>query len=230
MNTIATFRIGTISAVRQRGVVLFFALVALVAMSLAAVALIRSVDTSTIIAGNLAFKQSATNSGDGGLEAAFTWLATVQAANSSLIVLNDATHPFNLTCLAVRAAGTLSTDDPGCPAIIPGYHSSIDPSLDLTDDATWDDVNSVSTTPDGSGNTTRYIIQRACRNGNQPVQTAGCLFGGTAQTRDGMHVKPPQAMCDGPGCPPAGQSPQNRVTARTKGPRNTVSFVQAFAY
>ena len=48
---------------RQRGVSLFFALVCLVAIMLAAVALVRSVDTSTLISGNLAFQQSATSSG-----------------------------------------------------------------------------------------------------------------------------------------------------------------------
>ena len=52
---ICSMRVGVI---KQRGVVLFIALIALVAMSLAAVALVRSVDTATIIAGNLAFKQS----------------------------------------------------------------------------------------------------------------------------------------------------------------------------
>jgi Tfp pilus assembly protein PilX len=66
------------TSIRQRGVVLFFTLIALVVMSLAAVALIRSVDTSTMIAGNLAFKQSATTSGDGGIEAAVSWLAAQQ--------------------------------------------------------------------------------------------------------------------------------------------------------
>ena len=45
---------------KQQGVVLFIALVALVVMSLAAVALIRSVDTNTLIGGNLSFKQAAT--------------------------------------------------------------------------------------------------------------------------------------------------------------------------
>ena len=42
----------------QRGVVLFIALIVLVAMSLAGVALLRGVDTGTIIAGNLAFRQT----------------------------------------------------------------------------------------------------------------------------------------------------------------------------
>ena len=43
-------------------------------MSLAAVALIRSVDTSTVIAGNLASKQSATTSADSGIETALDWM------------------------------------------------------------------------------------------------------------------------------------------------------------
>ena len=46
---------------RQRGVVLFIALIVMVAMSLAAIALFRSVDTANLVAGNQAFKQGALN-------------------------------------------------------------------------------------------------------------------------------------------------------------------------
>jgi Tfp pilus assembly protein PilX len=42
---------------RIRGAVLFIALIVLVAMTLAGIAIMRSVDTATLIAGNLAFKQ-----------------------------------------------------------------------------------------------------------------------------------------------------------------------------
>ncbi len=42
----------------QRGVVLFIALIVMVAMSLAAIALIRSVDTTTTVIGNLGFRQA----------------------------------------------------------------------------------------------------------------------------------------------------------------------------
>ncbi|NOT14314.1 MAG: hypothetical protein HOP21_01815 [Methylotenera sp.] len=52
----------------QQGVVLFFALIALVVMSLAAVALIRSVDTNTLVAGNLSFKQATMAVSDRGVE------------------------------------------------------------------------------------------------------------------------------------------------------------------
>ena len=50
-------------------------------MSLAGIALIRSVDTSNLIAGNLAFRQGATIAGDWGLETARTWLLN-QATNT----------------------------------------------------------------------------------------------------------------------------------------------------
>src|SRR5438045_5840798 len=43
---------------RQRGIVLFVALIVMVALSLAAIALVRSVDTTTTVIGNLAFRQA----------------------------------------------------------------------------------------------------------------------------------------------------------------------------
>lgn len=199
---------------RQRGVVLFFTLVALVAMMLAAVALIRSVDTSTMIAGNLAFKQAATTSSDAGVEAAINWLSATETANSALNVLNDPAHPFNITDLATT----------------PGYYSNADPALSLTADATWNNTNSVLVGTDGSGNTIRYIIQRMCRNANQPVQSANCLFSGALQDTNGHNIPLPQEICEGSGCPVAGQAPQIRITVKTTGPKNTVSYVQAFVY
>jgi len=214
MKPLPKSRLTGVRMIKQRGVVLFFTLIALLAMSLAAVALIRSVDTGTLIAGNLAFKQSATTSGDAGIEAAITWLATTETANSGLNVLNDATHPFNVTDLVTR----------------PGYHSNADPALNLTADATWDDANNAVFGTDGSGNTIRYIIQRMCRNANQTIQNADCLFSGAVQDNSGQNILLPQEVCEGAGCPVAGQTPQIRITARTTGPRNTVSYVQAFVY
>ncbi len=50
---------------KQAGVVLIIALVVLVAMTLAAVSLIRSVDMATQISGNLAYRQSGIQAADG---------------------------------------------------------------------------------------------------------------------------------------------------------------------
>jgi Tfp pilus assembly protein PilX len=200
---------------RQRGISLFFAMVGVLVLSLAAVALIRSVDTGVIVSGNLAFKQAATASGDSGVEAAITWLNNTQAANNSKNILTDSTHAFN--------SDSLSN----------GYYSSTNPGPDIYASSTWAANNSVavSAAPDPiTGNSTRYIIQRMCRNGNQAVQTADCLFSGAVQNSNGQAVPLPQDVCKGTGCPSAGQSPQMRVTSRTTGPRNSVSYVQVFVY
>jgi len=61
---------------RQRGVIVFIALIALVVMMIAGVALLRSVDTGNLIAGNLAFRQRAVHSADAGVEVARQWLVT----------------------------------------------------------------------------------------------------------------------------------------------------------
>src|SRR6478736_8953259 len=60
---------------RERGAILFVALIVLVAMSLAGIALMRSVDTNVLIAGNLAFRQGATAGGDWGVEDARAWIS-----------------------------------------------------------------------------------------------------------------------------------------------------------
>src|SRR5690242_324565 len=61
----------------QRGVVLFIALIVLVALMLASISLVRSVDTANIIAGNLAFKQASVQAADTGIEAAVAALPTI---------------------------------------------------------------------------------------------------------------------------------------------------------
>jgi len=58
----------------QRGVVLFIALIVLVAMTLAGLGMMRSVDTNNLIAGNLAFKSAAASAGDAAVEAARAWV------------------------------------------------------------------------------------------------------------------------------------------------------------
>jgi Tfp pilus assembly protein PilX len=211
-------------SVKQRGVVLFFTLIALLVMSLAAVALIRSVDTSSMIAGNMAFKQSTTTSADAGVENAIAWLNATQLANASKPILTDTTNAFNMTDATK------------------GYYSNASSSPDLFADATWsaitDSSNPVIT--DSSNNRVQFIIQRMCLSGNalpstqensavSPPKTA-CLFSSPLVNGNGQNIPLPSDVCEGSGCPNAGQSPQFRITARAQGPRFAVSYVQAFVY
>jgi hypothetical protein len=211
MKPLPTIRHAPANMEKQRGLVLFFALIALVVMSLAAVALIRSVDTSTMIAGNIAFKQSTTASGDAGIEAAIAWLSATEVANSGLNIYLNPAHPFNVNDVAN------------------GYYTNADPNLNLFADATWNDVAGTEIV-DNSNNQIRYIIQRMCRTANALIRTDDCLFSGAILNLDNNTTPIPQEFCSGPGCPVAGQTPQIRITTRTIGAKNTVSYLQAFVY
>lgn len=191
---------------RQTGAVLFFALIALVVMTLAAVALIRSVDTNTLIAGNLAFKQSATSSGDAGTELAITWLQNNAAA--------------------------LNTSNAGA-----GYYNSLNQTLDLTTQ-NWAAIG-VSAGQDGAGNTVRYVIQRLC---NHPpakaaqvnsdativVSETTCILSDAPPSNSGKDVLDSTQACST--CQLTDGAPIYRITAQVTGPKNTVSYVQAFVF
>jgi type IV pilus assembly protein PilX len=214
---------------RQRGVVLFFALIALVAMSLAAVALIRSVDTGTLIAGNLAFKRTATLAGDIGTEAATLYLNSVQAAGSIQDELVNVNFPLNQT-----GGGSMPNA---------GYYSSMDPDLSLTDSAAakhikWDNTDSTDAGTDGQGNSVRYVIQRMCRSpGMLPATAANASLGQTdCLMSPEIPGSGPQTItdyakaCVGGGCPQPQYRPILRITSRIAGPKLTLSYVQAFVY
>jgi type IV pilus assembly protein PilX len=193
----------------QRGVVLFIAMIALIVMSLAAAALIRSVDTNTLITGNLSFKQSAVVSSDRGIETALAWVNTTAIANPATL---DADSTAN------------------------GYFSTFD-TLDLDDravlkaEATWDNNSAAATggnilagIEDGTNNDIRFIVQRMCREPAAPT-TENCQFGESksgsgskkVKYRKGLNLKPlPSAIY--------------RVTVRVVGPKNTVSYTQMYAY
>ena len=74
---------------KQRGVTLLIALIALIAMTLAGIALIRSLDTSNVIAGNLAFRQAALQASDKGIESAFLALPTIIATSRDTNIANQ---------------------------------------------------------------------------------------------------------------------------------------------
>jgi len=213
MNCLSTSHLNNYGAALQRGTVLIFTLVALVAMTMATLLLVRAVDTNTLISGNLAFRKAATTSADAGVEAAVAALLTIENANKDKNVYMNAAHPFNVTDAST------------------GYYSSnVDPALNLTDAATWGDHTSSDAVVDGSGNTYRYIVQRMCRTKNQVLSKTNCLLGGSAANTSSMDAPLPSNICVGPGCPKAGQTAQYLVTVRVTGPKNTVSYVQAIVY
>jgi type IV pilus assembly protein PilX len=207
---------------KQRGVVLFLTLIALLAMSLAAVALIRSVDTSSMILGNLAFKASVKTSADAGFQGMTNQLTALQNAYVSatgLQIENDPNHPLSLTNLGAN----------------PGYYSNFNPALLDTppllyrNPAAWGAANgSVVVGPDSSGNTMRYIIQRMCRYANEKMGTADCLYGAPVPNLNPQEIQDATQTCKG--CPQPGQPAQVRVTVQATSTTGAVSYIQGFIY
>jgi len=184
----------------QRGAVLFIALIVLVAMSLAGLALMRGVDTGSLIASNLAFKQSATAAGDEGIEAARIWLS----ANSG---------------------STLYSDLPSS-----AYYSTMQTNVDLTGgDPTKPDFDwstAVSLTPDAAGNQVSYVIQRLCELPGDPASVNCIRATGASSSSTGTKG----AVSYGGYAISVPTGAFYRITVRVLGPRNTVSFVQATVY
>lgn len=189
---------------RQSGAVLFFVLIALVVLMLAGTALVRSVDTATIISGNLVFRQAATVAGDRGMKTAVTWLANTTSANPAATNNDNAAQ---------------------------GYYSSNTGIADLMDSGTWTDGKSVVVRPnpnldstiDASGNEVRYVIERMCRTAGTAPTQANCLWGPSPPSNNSKsagELQPEHSY----------NSPIFRITARVTGPKNTVSYIQGFVY
>lgn len=192
----------------QRGVILFVALIVLVAMSLAGIALMRSVDTNVLIAGNLAFRQSATMAGDWGIEAGRAWLNTNAAGN------------------------TLETDQPAV-ANGTGYWANWQLNADLyggtsttADDYNW--TNSVAVGTDAGGNQVRYVIHRLCSLAGSTTSAAVDCVKVTGGGGAGAAATGTKGTTNyGSAALPSVSSTYYRVTVRIAGPRNTLSYVQA---
>lgn len=203
---------------QQSGVVLFIALIVLVAMTLAGIALVRSVDTGNVVAGNLAFKQGATLAGDAGTEAAITWLQVVAGSSSSY------------------------ADQPAA-----GYYATSQDTLDMTGSSNdpakarvdWDfnGCSGVTATAcitpapsisAGAGNTVTFIIHRLCLSPGDPNNAANTC----ANYKSTSSTSPKKGELkygDDKRFEPLPQE-YYRITSRTVGPRNTVSFVETIIH
>jgi type IV pilus assembly protein PilX len=191
---------------RQHGVVLFVALIVMVALSLAAIALIRSVDTTTTVIGNLAFRQASILPANMAVEEAAAALFS-DANISPTIRIPDLTsnHPEENYFASVQPCANVVLCERGIP-------EQLQKRTAFTQTKTLVDA-SLS----GPQTEVRYVIERMCVAAGQATN-ANC------------DLLPPQ----GPFGTTVGDSslslpsvPYYRVTIRVDGPQNTASFVQA---
>jgi Tfp pilus assembly protein PilX len=189
---------------RERGVVLMIALIVLVALTLAGLSMVRTVDTGSTIAGNFAFRQAALSAADSGVEAAFGVLngsagnGVVQSAPDNLVA--NKYYPV-----------MQATDANGVPTGI-----------------TWTSAYTLSDVPAGvtavtvpAGYDVRFVIERMCTGAYPVTDVAGkCVNERTTDASGGsVGIGRPRFT---------GATKTNyRVTVRVEGPRNTVSVAQA---
>jgi type IV pilus assembly protein PilX len=182
---------------RQQGVVLFIALIVLVAMSLAGVAMIRSVDTSLGIAGNLSFKQATMQASDKGVQEAVAWIngasaTTLQNSNAAV-----------------------------------GYSSSIATEPDWYNAAVWAGAKAASGgATDAAGNRAWYFIHRLCTVADKPYNDPGPPANQCATYQPAAGVCTTCSMAVGGASAPEPPKLYYRITTRVEGPRNTVSIIQ----
>jgi Tfp pilus assembly protein PilX len=208
----------------QRGISMFITLIAVVLLTFAGLALMRSVDTSTLITGNMSFQEGALASAGAGTEAAITWLGA--NATGTTLFSN------------INAAGYYASDSANCDLT-----GSTTPA-DATNDVKWGAsdpggncamdafIMSPAAAGVGTGYTVAYVINRMCNAPGDPnsvyaadgVTPMICsqylsLATATTSTRVGATY----------GSGPLIPVPQHyyRITTRVSGPRNTVRFTQA---
>jgi Tfp pilus assembly protein PilX len=195
------------AAASQAGIALILALIVLAMMSLAAAALMRAVDTTTAVAGNLAFRAASIPAAGAAIEAAL-------AALSDASVIAD--RERDLPAQNYYASRQPGEDARGVPWLLqrPGRDPAGARALDA-----------------GEGNTARYVIERVCLRPG-PATAANCALAGNPPVAVDGSGRPEGGSAGaagsgaGPTAPPA-PVPLFRITVRVDGPQNTVSHVQA---
>ena len=203
-------RLHTSAIRRQQGVVLFIALIVMVAMSLAAIALIRSVDTTNLLVGNLAFRQS------------------------SILPANLAVEHAAAALFADASLTGVPTIDPTTDLPAENYYSTWQANDDargvpkpLQTKGDWGSFGLAKQLVDaGTGVNIRYVIERMCVAGASGLQPSP-QFCDMLPPKQNPGTTVHDCSVDPGGCPKLNPIPFYRVTIRVDGPQNSTSFLQA---
>jgi Tfp pilus assembly protein PilX len=188
----------------QAGVVLLYALIALVILTLSGLALVRGMGTALGIGGNVALRRDLQNQGEQGLSTAIAQFGAAGALSTAALrqVTNGAIN-YSSTSLA-NGAGS---DNNGIPLVLLNDTAFAAAGMNALLDIS-------GTTP---GVTIRYVIDRMCTATGAPSLT-------TCVAYNGFGTPPPGTNW----IPNAGTVYQAvyRITVRVMGPKNTMTFLQ----
>jgi len=191
------------SRAQQRGVVLIFTLIILLILTIGAVALMRSVNTSLYGAGNLAFRRDLMNQGEVAVSNVFTEFKTGDLSTSGSTLNNVPADNYSATMLPTSTTNNFQLSDQGVPLVL----------LQSTLGTVGTHADLQGATPDVQ---IRYVIDRLCSATGTPnsticVQSSSTPAGGTAGNT--AVVTPPTATV-------------YRLTVRVTGARSTQVFLQ----
>ena len=205
---------------KQQGVVLVVALIALVAISLAGIALMRSVDTSNVVSGNIAFNEAAIQMADIGAEQAYTVIMGNLSSNPNGCLFVAANCPANSAGQSYYFPNVSAID---AATRLPNPAGGLNWSNPLMQTLPGDAVASYSV---------HYIIERMCGQavtGNAADNTASNQIQATFLKCKAVPIY------DTPVPPATARAPLVglgklffRVTVEVTGPRNTRGLSQYF--
>ena len=194
---------------RSRGAALLIALVVLVALTLAGIAMMRSVDTATLIAGNIGFRQSTINAADQGVQAAYGYIFPNMTSLASSSIDDPANGYTGSTLLGEAPDWYLNAANAGWTNAV----SCNGPTNTATACNTY---GPGGTSVDQGGNNVTYVIHRLCDPSGvicgQTQSGAASSGAGVDQSQPNFFIPPP--------------SQHFRVTVRVTGPRNSTAYVQ----
>lgn len=186
---------------RQQGVVLIFALIALVVMLIGAAALVRSSTASLTTAANLGFKRDLTNQAERAVDTALTALRTGALATEAARQASATTSNYSATLLATNAQG------------VPNALLS-----DTTFATVGSSANDIAVADQGV--TLRYVIDRMCVNTGAASETH-CTMSDNGQS-SGCSSNPCDDLSDA-----VPKQAVYRLSIRVTGPRGTQAFFQS---
>ncbi|HEY8357551.1 MAG TPA: pilus assembly protein PilX [Ramlibacter sp.] len=206
----------------QRGISLIFALMALVVLGLGAVALTRSVDTGTLIMGNLSFRQDAVVASSQGAEEALTWLAA--NVKGTTLDKNDATKGYYSYSLDDHDITGNLTSSSKKYSIIDWDGNCLGLPSTAYEKCTFKPFTGTTV----NGNKVKWIITRMCDQADMGSAAPNfCMrpaAGAGATAKEKGELKPGGRFKGGL------SSPYFRVVVRVEGPRNTVSYTETLVH
>lgn len=208
---------------KQAGVSLFVALIALVGLGLAAVALVRTVDTDALVIGNLGFKKAATSVADQAAEVAIVWL-TNNAVPATLYYIQENAGYYPAAYNALDPTGTETVAD-GDTHVLVDWEGDDCASAESSHTACLAPVRNAA---QSNGYAAHYVITRMCAVPGDPNGIGNsCLTplstSSSSPKRGGLDYSD-YARFVNEGLP------YFRVIVRVDGPRNTVSYTETMVH